>query len=112
MVFAEQFSQEDDRGKKNPLDDGRWNHRPLGFPVTVLGDGHYLTAVAYFAVCMICYNSWTRSRSLARPLRAFGFAEFLSQFPKPLKSELFSFARSPSVVVPRPSSSDVQRWAE
>jgi hypothetical protein len=36
-------------------------------------------------------NSWTRSRPLARPLRAFGFAEFLSQFPKLLKSELFSF---------------------
>ena len=38
-------------------------------------------------------NSWTRSRPLARPLRAFGFAEFLSQFPKLLKSEFFSFCQ-------------------
>ena len=31
-------------------------------------------------------TEWTRSRPLARPSRAFGFAEFLSPFPKRLKS--------------------------
>ena len=34
-----------------------------------------------------------RSGTASEDLRAFGFAKFLSRFPKPLKSELINFVR-------------------